>query len=83
MPKGLKRIEGKELKYFSLFSLFLFLLAAAAGASDSLAGGLLKIILSRDALITDYFELVGYGAAFLNCEKISVSNMSIRKNMHR
>lgn len=67
MPRGLKRIEGKELKYFSLFSLLLLLAAAAAGASDSLAEGLVKIVLSRDALITDYFELVGYGAAFLNC----------------
>ena len=29
-----------------------------------------SIILSRDALITDYFELAGYGAAFLNAALI-------------
>ena len=65
MQKALEHIEGKELKYFSLFSLLL-LTAAGIGASDGLAVGLLKIVLSRDALITDYFELAGYGAAFFN-----------------
>ena len=63
-----ERIKGKELKYFSLFSLCLLLAAAAAGTavSGGLLRGLWKIIVSRDALITDYFELTGYGAALLN-----------------
>ena len=30
------------------------------------AEGLWVIVISRDTLITDYFELVGYGAAFVN-----------------
>ena len=68
MQKMLEHIKGKELKYFSLFSLGLLFAASAAGTfvSGGLAEGLWKIIISRDALITDYFELAGYGAAFFN-----------------
>ncbi len=71
MGKWLNRISGKELKLFSIFSVVLFLAAAvivafAAGDWKGLAEGVWLIVVSRDALITDYFELVGYGAAFLN-----------------
>ncbi|HBA67813.1 MAG TPA: DUF1576 domain-containing protein [Lachnospiraceae bacterium] len=66
MEKMLKRMEGKEMKYFCFFSLVLLFAAAAAGNLAGLAKGLWLIIVSRDALITDYFELAGYGAAFLN-----------------
>ncbi len=71
MGKWLNRISGKELKLFSIFSVVLFFAAAviaafAAGDWKGLAEGVWLIVVSRDALITDYFELVGYGAAFLN-----------------
>lgn len=66
MKKMLKRMEGKEMKYFCIFSMALLFAAAAAGNLAGLAKGLWLIIVSRDALITDYFELAGYGAAFLN-----------------
>lgn len=68
MGKGwLKQIEGKELKYFCIFTLFVFFAASFYfGSFSSIAEGMVKIVVSRDALITDYFELAGYGAAFFN-----------------
>ena len=74
-----ERIKGKELKYFSLFSLCLLLAAAAAGTavSGGLLRGLWKIIVSRDALITDYFELAGYGAAFLNAAAVFAMSVGL------
>lgn len=57
----------KELKLFCIFSLLLLLCAAClTGTPAEVAQGLKMIILSRDTLITDYFELAGYGAAFFN-----------------
>ncbi len=67
MGKWLEHISGKELKFFSIFSMVLLVMAAiAAGTPARLAEGIWLIVVSRDALITDYFELAGYGAAFLN-----------------
>lgn len=67
MQKVLKNIEGKELKLFSLFTLGLLLIVAFGSAPlGQIIEGMQTIIVSRDALITDYFELAGYGAAFLN-----------------
>lgn len=61
------RLAGKELKVFSLFSLLVFLAAAfATGTPKEIFQGMRTIILSRDALITDYFDLAGYSASFLN-----------------
>lgn len=67
MQKWLDRMEGKELKAFSLFSLFVLFAAFLAFLPDGQAGeGMKRIVYSRDALITDYFELAGYSASFLN-----------------
>ena len=63
----LERVEGKELLFFSMGTMLLLLAGALAMASPKeLLEGMRTIILSRDALITDYFELAGVGAAFLN-----------------
>lgn len=63
----LERIEGKELLFFSVGTMLLLLAGAFAMATPKeLLEGMRTIILSRDALITDYFELAGVGAAFLN-----------------
>lgn len=71
MQKLLERIKGRELKLFSLFSLLLLVVAAfAAAPPDEIMEGIWLIIVSRDALITDYFELAGYGAAFLNAAMV-------------
>ncbi len=71
MHKARKHMEGKELKYFSLFSLLLLLaVAVVTGRAGGVAEGLVRIITSRDALITDYFELAGYGASFLNAAMV-------------
>ena len=60
-------IKKNGLKYFIYITLALLYFAAASFSHpQELASGLRSIILSRDALITDYFELVGYGPAFFN-----------------
>ncbi len=67
-----ERLEGKELKLFCVFSIVLLLIAGVIGSrwedlgKWSIIRGLWTIVVSRDALITDYFELAGYGASFIN-----------------
>ena len=67
-----EKLKGKELKAFCFFSMAMLFVAAMAGMIQegqgplALIRGLWTIIISRDALITDYFELAGHGAAFLN-----------------
>lgn len=61
------KLKGKELKLFIIFTMFVLLGAAfALGTPLEIWEGIKTIALSRDALITDYFELAGYGAAFFN-----------------
>ena len=63
----LERIKGKELRLFSLVTTALLFAASFLLASPAqIIAGMKEIILSRDALITDYFKLAGYGAAFFN-----------------
>ncbi|MBO5158105.1 MAG: DUF1576 domain-containing protein [Lachnospiraceae bacterium] len=60
-------IRKNGLKYFTYITLaMLYFTAVCFSHPQELASGLRTIILSRDALVTDYFELVGYGPAFLN-----------------
>ncbi|MBQ8638843.1 MAG: DUF1576 domain-containing protein [Lachnospiraceae bacterium] len=62
-----KKIEGKELKAFAWFSAALLIVSAFFLASPSeILEGMKQIVLSKDALITDYFKLAGHGAAFFN-----------------
>ncbi|MDR0948381.1 MAG: DUF1576 domain-containing protein [Lachnospiraceae bacterium] len=63
----LERIKGKELKIFCIYSIALCALAAFLFADPlTILTGLRKIVVSRDALITDYFELASYGSGFAN-----------------
>jgi len=65
--KLLKKIEGKELLLFTYATvLFLFAAAFLLATPQEIWQGMKLIIVSRDALITDYFKLAGYGAAFFN-----------------
>lgn len=67
-----EKIEGRELKLLCIFSMALLFGASIAGMGKDRGTfletleGLWTIVVSRDTLITDYFELVGYSAAFLN-----------------
>lgn len=60
-------VQESVLRRICLCSALLLFGAAFCFASPrELVVGMKAIILSRDALITDYFELAGYGAGFLN-----------------
>ncbi len=61
------KIRGYELRYFCIASALLLIVTAFLFDTPVEIGkGMMKIVLARDALITDYFELAGYGAAFFN-----------------
>lgn len=61
------KLNGKELRYYCLFSAaLLFVTAFLFAGPKEIVTGMRTIVHSRDALITDYFELAGYGAAFFN-----------------
>ena len=60
-------LEGREMFVFSITTaLLLFTAAFLLAPPEELLRGMVTIVLTRDALVTDYFELAGFGAAFLN-----------------
>lgn len=62
-----KKIKGKEMKLIIYVSAVLLYIAAFLLASpQEIIQGMKIIVWSKDALITDYFKLAGYGAAFFN-----------------
>lgn len=62
-----KALEGKEMPAFCLATaLLLFIAAFLLAPPGELLRGMAIIVLTRDALVTDYFELAGSGAAFFN-----------------
>ena len=66
------KLKGKELKWFFVCTvLLLYLVAFSDSTPRELWEGMVKIVLSRDALITDYFELAGIGPAFLNAALVT------------
>lgn len=68
----MKKLKGNELKIFSIVSIVLLVIAAfLCDSPKEILLGMRKIIVSRDALITDYFELAGSGAAFMNAAMVS------------
>lgn len=68
MKKTLReRLAGNECLVFIFFTVAVFWTTAfIVSPSVEIWEGMVKIVTSRDALITDYFELGGYGAAFFN-----------------
>lgn len=57
----------KQCKCFVVFSILLLVVAAfCIDTPIEILIGLKEIIISRDALITDYFVVGGYGATFVN-----------------
>ena len=62
-----EKIKGKEMKLFICVSASLLYISAFMFSSPKeILEGVKLIIWSKDALITDYFELAGYGASFFN-----------------
>ncbi|MBR5798693.1 MAG: DUF1576 domain-containing protein [Lachnospiraceae bacterium] len=76
MKKLHLKVKGNELKLFSLFTMMLlFGTAILMERPMGLIRGMVTIISSRDTLITDYFELSSYGAAFFNAALVTASAM--------
>lgn len=80
MRMTLKELEKKAkpytLRLFCIFTIGLMYVAAFYYDTPAeIAEGMWKIIVSRDALITDYFELAGYGAAFFNAATVMLMSM--------
>ena len=63
----LEKIAGKEVQYFVIASIVLLWIAAfLVDTPAKILEGMIRIVTSRDALITDYFDMGGYGATFFN-----------------
>ena len=61
------KLEQLHLKYFCTITIvILFIISFISASPSELFKGMLTIIISRDALITDYFALAGYSSAFFN-----------------
>lgn len=81
-----KKIAGmlKDREMAAFCAVTAIVLVAAAFCLETpkgLALGMIKIILSRDALITDYFELAGYGSAFLNSALVLAIGMGLIRSL--
>lgn len=74
-------LAGKEMFLFSAATaLLLFVAAFLLASPNELLHGMITIVLTRDALVTDYFELAGFGAAFFNAGLVmSLSILLIRR----
>lgn len=60
-------LKGQELFLFCIATvIFLMITALLLASPKEIAAGMITIILTRDALVTDYFALAGFGAAFFN-----------------
>ena len=67
VDRNTQKSQQKQLKVFCMVTIALFyLLAFWMATPKEIIGGMIQIVISRDALITDYFELAHYGAAFFN-----------------
>ena len=67
----------KACKRFVLFSiLYLMITAFVLDTPAEILAGMKRIVISRDALITDYFVIGGYGAAFFNAALCSLGTLS-------
>ncbi len=72
--------KEKELCYFCLGSAaLLFIAAFLFDSPKEILEGMIAIVSSRDALITDYFEVAGYGAAFFNAGLMLIFAMGLVK----
>lgn len=75
MKKTLReRLAGNECLVFIFFTVAVFWITAFIVSTPAeIWEGMIKIVTSRDALITDYFELGGYGAAFFNSGLVTLT----------
>ena len=74
------KIKGNEMKVFIYTSAMLLYIAAFLLATpEEIMSGMKTIVWSKDALITDYFKLAGYGAAFFNAALVLTIGIALVK----
>ncbi len=75
MKKTLReKLAGYECLTFIFFTVAVFWTAALILSTPlEILEGMIAIVTSRDALITDYFVLGGYGAAFFNAGLVTLT----------
>jgi hypothetical protein len=79
----LTKYTAEEILTFLLFftSGYLFLAALFLASPGELWRGFTKILVSPAGLVTDYFELVGIGAAMLNASVITLLTLLLIKGV--
>lgn len=71
-------LKGIEIRTFCLFSVgLIFVIVPFLDTPQDIMDGVIKIINSRDILITDYIALAGYGAAFFNAGIMMLISMAL------
>lgn len=69
-------LKGVEIRTFCVFSVsLLFFWVLFLDKPSTIIDGVIRIVVSRDILITDYIALSGYGAAFFNAGVMMLISM--------
>lgn len=69
--------QKQILVFFTFTILSCLVIAFMMNTPKELLEGLWNIVISRDALVTDYFEIANIGAAFLNCALLMIMSLGL------
>lgn len=76
--KTVRQCKGREMQYFTYFTvILLYITAFLCDSPGEIFRGMVRIVMSRDTLITDYFSLAGYGASFFNAALVSTICLAV------
>ena len=76
--KMVEKIKGNEMKCFFIATVVLLYIAAfLCGSPREIWEGMVGIVRTRDALITDYIAVAGAGACFLNAALVSTICLTV------
>ena len=76
--KLIEKGKGSEMKYFfSVTVVLLYMAAFLCGTPGEIWKGMIGIVRTRDALITDYIAVAGAGACFMNAALVSTIGLAV------
>ena len=74
----IQKFKGNEMKYFFIATVVLLYIAAfLCGSPREIWEGMIGIVRTRDALITDYIAVAGAGACFMNAALVSTIGLTV------